>query len=551
VIVLRAAVLVVLALAAAACTSEVGSGTGDDGAARKTVRPVYGDTLIEALLGDIQGLIPNITSDSASHTIGNLIYSGLVKRDESLRLVGDLAESWTVSRDCRNMTFQLKKNAKWHDGRPFTADDVVFTYQAMVNPKTPTAYKEDFKAVESIEAVDAHTVRVRYARPYAKALQSWSTTMLPRHLLESYVTEGRLREAPQNRESPVGTGPYRFKEWRTGEKVVLTANRDYYDTGPYLSRLVYRIIPSQATIFLELKAKGIDSSSTLTALQYKRQTDYPAFRRAYQKFRYPSSAYTYFGFNLKDPRFADKRVRQAFAYAISKQELIEGVRLGLGREATGPYKPGTWVYNPNVKRYPHDLERARQLLAEAGWREKNGDGLLVKDGKPFTFTLMTNQGNDERKKIAELIQASLRELGVGVDIRILEWASFIKEYIKKRRFEAIVLGWGIGLDPDQYEIWHSSKTGPDDLNHISYANPEVDEMLERGRSSCFEDERKKYYDRLQEILAEDQPIVFLYFPDALPVVATRVYGVVESPNGIGFNFTEWFVPRSLQRYTAG
>ena len=550
-IVLRAAVLVVLALAAAACTSEVGSGTGDDGAARKTARPVYGDTLIEALLGDIQGLIPNITSDSASHTIGDLIYSGLVKRDGSLRLVGDLAESWTVSRDCRNMTFQLKKNAKWHDGRPFTADDVVFTYQAMVNPKTPTAYKEDFKAVESIEAVDAHTVRVRYARPYAKALQSWSTTMLPRHLLESYVTEGRLREAPQNRESPVGTGPYRFKEWRTGEKVVLTANRDYYETGPYLSRLVYRIIPSQATIFLELKAKGIDSSSTLTALQYKRQTDYPAFRRAYQKFRYASSAYTYFGFNLKDPRFADKRVRQAFAYAISKQELIEGVRLGLGREATGPYKPGTWVYNPNVKRYPHDLERARQLLAEAGWREKNGDGLLVKDGKPFTFTLMTNQGNDERKKIAELIQASLRELGVGVDIRILEWASFIKEYVKKRRFEAIVLGWGIGLDPDQYEIWHSSKTGPDDLNHISYANPEVDELLERGRASCFEDERKKYYDRLQEILAEDQPLVFLYFPDALPVVATRVYGVVETPNGIGYNFTEWFVPRNLQRYTAG
>ena len=544
-------VLIVLALTAVACSSEVGGGAPDDGAARRSARPVYGDTLIEALLGDIQGLIPNITSDSASHTIGNLIYSGLVKRDESLRLVGDLAESWTVSRDCRDVTFRLKKNAKWHDGQPFTADDVVFTYQTMIHPKTPTAYKEDFKAVESIEAVDAHTVHVRYPRPYAKALQSWSTTMLPRHLLERYVVEGRLREAPQNRESPVGTGPYRFKEWRTGEKVVLTANRDYYDSGPYLSRLVYRIIPSQATIFLELKAKGIDSSSTLTALQYKRQTDYPAFKRAYQKFRYPSNGYTYFGFNLKDPRFADKRVRQAFAHAISKQELIEGVRLGLGREATGPYKPGTWVYNPNVKRYPHDLERARQLLAEAGWTEKNGDGLLVKDGKPFTFTLITNQGNDERKKIAELIQASLREVGVGVDIRILEWASFIKEYVKKRRFDAIVLGWGIGLDPDQYEIWHSSKTGPDDLNHISYANPEVDELLERGRGSCFENERKKYYDRLQEILAEDQPIVFLYFPDALPVVATRVHGVVESPNGIGFNFTEWFVPRSLQRYTAG
>ena len=546
----RAALLVLLALTAAACTSEVGGGAADDGAARKSARPVYGDTLIEALLGDIQGLIPNITSDSASHTIGDLIYTGLVKRDQNLRLVGDLAESWTISRDCRDFTFRLKPNAKWHDGRPFTADDVVFTYQAMIHPKTPTSYKEDFKAVESIKAVDAHTVHVRYPAPYAKALQSWGTSMLPRHLLESYVAEGKLREAPQNRDAPIGTGPYRFKEWRTGEKVVLTANRDYYDTGPYLSRLVYRIIPSQATIFLELKAKGIDSSSTLTALQYTRQTDYPAFKKAYQKFRYPSNAYTYFGFNLKDPRFADKRVRQAFAHAI-KQELIEGVRLGLGREATGPYKPGSWVYNANVKRYPYDLARARKLLAEAGWREKDGDGLLVKDGKPFTFTLMTNQGNDERKKIAELIQASLRELGVGVDIRILEWASFIKEYVKKRRFEAIVLGWGIGLDPDQYEIWHSSKTGPDDLNHISYANPEADEMLERGRSSCFENERKKYYDRLQEILAEDLPLVFLYFPDALPVVANRVHGVMESPAGIGFNFTEWFVPRNLQRYTAG
>jgi len=545
----RRAALLVLALVAAACTSEVG-GTGDEGPARRTARPTPGDTLIESLLGDVQGMIPNITSDGSSHEIGNLIYTGLMKRDRELKFVGDLAESWTFSRDCLDLTFKLRPTVKWHDGRPFTADDVVFTYQTMINPKTPTAYKEDFKAVASIEAVDAHTVHIRYPRPYAKALQSWGTWILPRHLLEPYVTEGRLREAPQNRSVPVGTGPYRFKEWRTGEKVVLTANPDHYETGPYISRLVYRIIPSQATTFLELKAKGVDAAN-LTALQYKRQTEYPAFRKGYQKFRYASNAYTYVGFNLKDPRFADKRVRQAFAHAINKQALIDGVRMGLARAATGPYKPGTWVYNPNVQTYPYDMERARQLLAEAGWKEKNGDGLLVKDGIPFTFTLMTNQGNDERKKVAELIQASLRELGVGVDIRILEWASFIKEYIKKRRFEAIVLGWGIGLDPDQYEIWHSSKTGPDDLNHISFANAEADELLERGRASCFEIERKKYYQRFQEILAEEQPIVFLYFPDALPVVSSRVYGIIESPNGISFDFIEWFVPKSLQRYTAG
>ena len=227
------------------------------------------------------------------------------------------------------------------------------------------------------------------------------------------------------------------------------------------------------------------------------------------------------------------------------------MRLGLGREATGPYKPGTWAYNPNVRTYPYDMAKARELLAAAGWRERNTDGILVKDGQPFEFVLRTNQGNDERRKVAEIVQASLKDLGVRVDIQVIEWASFLKEYIKKKRFEAIILGWGIGLDPDQYEVWHSSKTGPDDLNRIGYANPEADEMLEKGRASCVEAVRKKYYDRFQEILAEDQPIVFLYFRDALPVISSRIRGIIPSPNGIRHNFNEWYVPKPLQRYTAG
>lgn len=521
----------------------------EDGPTAAAAKPAHGDTLVEAITGNVSGLIPNITADSASHEVGSNLYTGLIKRDRELNIVPDMAESWTFSPDCLQLTFKLRKDVRWHDGEPFTAEDVIFTYQTAINPKTPTAYREDFRAVKSAEAVDPHTVRITYGKPYAKALQSWGTWMLPRHLLERYVIEGKLRDAPQNWVAPVGTGPYRFKEMRAGEKIVLAANPDYYDGQPYVSRIVYRVIPSQATIFLELKAKGVDTAG-LTALQYRRQTEYPAFRKAYWKYRFASSSYTYLGFNLKDPRFSDKRVRQAFAHAINKQELIDGVRMGLGRDATGPYKPGTWVYNPEVTRFAYDLERARALLAEVGWKTRNAEGLLVKDGQPFTFTLLTNQGNDERKKIAEIIQASLRELGVGVEIRVLEWASFLKEYVKKRRFEAIILGWGIGLDPDQFEIWHSSKTGPDELNMISYANPEVDKLLEQGRQSCRQEERKKYYDRIQEILAEEQPIVFLYFPDSLPTVSRRVHGIVESPNGIRFNFPEWYVPRHLQRYTS-
>jgi peptide/nickel transport system substrate-binding protein len=542
-------VLLVLASAPlAGCGHEV-EGKGEEAVPREAERPAYGDSLIEASLGDVSSFIPNITSDAASHEIGGMVYSGLLKRDRELNFVGDLAQSWEFSKSCLDLTFHLRKDAAWHDGKPVTAADVLFTYETMIHPKTPTAYKEDFLAIKSAEAPDPYTIRLQYKQVYATALDSWEMWVLPKHLLGSYVRDGKLREAPQNR-LPVGSGPYRFQEWKSGEKIVLVANPRFYDGPPYLSRLVYRIIPSQATIFLELKARGVDMTN-LTAIQYTRQTDYPAFRKAYTKYRYAGNSYTYFGFNLKDPRFADRRVRQAFAHAINKQDLIDGVVLGLGQEATGPYRPGTWAHSGKVRRYPYDPARARALLAEAGWKDTDGDGLVDKNGKPFTFEILTNQGNDERKKVAELIQSSLKEISVGTEIRVIEWATFLKEYIKKRRFDAIILGWSVGQDPDQYEIWHSSKTGPDDLNAISYANPEVDALLEKGRSSCVQKDRMQYYHRLQEVLAEDQPVVFLYFRDALPVVSSRVHGIVPSANGIAYNFPKWFVPKRLQRYTSG
>ena len=503
------------------------------------------------LRGDIGGLIPSLTSDLPSHEVGGLIYDGLVKTDKDLNLAPAMAESWTYSRDCLELTFKLRRNVKWHDERPFTADDVVFTYQTMINPKTPAPFKEGFLLVEDVVAPDPYTVRVRYAKPYARAVETWDTEMLPKHLLQSFAAAGTLRESPQN-SWPVGTGPYRFQEWKPGEKVVLVANPDYYEGRPYLSRIVYRVIPSQATIFLELKAKGVDYVSTLTGLQYARQTEYPAFRKAYHKYRYPASDYTFLGFNLTDPRFADRRVREAFAYAINKQELIDGVRLGLAREATGPIRPGTWAYTKDVKRFEFDPEKAKALLAEASWKDRDGDGIVEDpDGKPFTLTIRTNQGNDERKKIAEIIQQRLKDIGVQAEIQLIEWAAFIKEFVKPRRFEIVVLGLGTGTDPDQFVVWHSSQRGPDQMNRSGYANPEVDQLLEVGRMSCVQKDRVRYYHRIQQILAEDLPVIFLYYRDALPVVSSRIRGVSPAPAGILYNFDEWYVPKAQQRYTAG
>lgn len=511
----------------------------------------YGDTFVEASIGDIGALIPSLATDAPSHEVGGLVYDQLIRADKNITWLPAMAESWQFTPDCLRLTFKLRQDVKWHDGHPFTAADVVFTWKTLVNPKTPAPFKEKFLQVQDVEALDPYTVQVTYAQPFGRALESWDEYVLPKHLLEGYVADGKLRESPQNKH-PIGTGPYRFQEWRSGEKVVLVANPDYYLGRPYISRIVYRVIPSQATIFLELKARGVDYSGGLTAVQYMRQTEYPAFRKAYNKFRYPGNGYTFLAFNLKDPRFADKRVRQAIAHAIDKQELMDGVAMGLAREATGPIRPTSWAYTDHVTRYAFDPGAAKRLLAAAGWTDRDGDGMVEdKDGRPFVFTIRTNQGNDERKRISEIVQQRLKDVGVKVEIQTIDWASFIKEFVKPRKFEAIVLGLGFGADPDQYVLWHSSQTGPEQMNRTGYANPEVDALLDKGRASCRREDRVKTYHRIQEILADDLPMLFLYVRDALPVAASRVHGPDPGPAGMMWNLPDWYVPKSLQVYTAG
>jgi peptide/nickel transport system substrate-binding protein len=408
-------------------------------------------------------------------------------------------------------------------------------------PSQPTAYSGDYLQVKKAEAVDDHTFRVTYPKPFAPALGSWGLAMLPRHLLAGQD----ITKSPLGRH-PIGTGPYKFKEWQTGNRIILTHNPDYFDGRPYLDGYIYRVIPDQATMFMELKAGKIDRMG-LNPLQYNRQTDYPRFARMFNKYKYVSFSYTYLGYNLRDERFADRRVRQALTHAINKEEIVEGVLMGLGQAATGPYKPGTWFYNSEVPRFPYDPEKARALLAEAGWQPGPG-GILKKDGQPFEFTILTNQGNEIRARSAEIIQRRLRDVGISVKIRIVEWAAFIQEFINKGRFEAVLLGWTTGQDPDLYDIWHSSKTREGELNFIHYKNPEVDRLLEEGRHTFDKDKRQQAYFRLQEILAEDQPYTFLFVPEALPAIHKRFRGVKPAPAGIDYNFPKWYVPQGEQKY---
>ena len=506
-------------------------------------RPDYGDALVRGSIGEPRTLVPVLASDSASGSICGLVFNGLVKYDKDLKLTGDLAEQWEISEDGLEITFYLRKGVRWHDGEPFTARDVEFTYKSLIDPDVRTPYSGDFEMVKELRVIDDYTLKVVYKEPFSPGLSSWGMNIMPRHLLE-----GKDLNNTKFARHPVGTGPYKFNIWKTGERVELLSNHDYFEARPCIDRYIYRIIPDQATLFLELRAEGVDYAS-LTPLQFKRQTQTRFFKENFQKFNFPSFGYTYLGYNLCDPRFQDLKVRQAINYAVDKEEIIRGVLLGLGRVSTGPFIPESWAYNKKVEAMEYDPGKARMLLKEAGWQDRDGDGILEKDGVKFSFTIITNQGNEQRRMTAEIMQRRLKEVGIEVRIKIIEWSAFVSEFIDKRRFDAVLLGWGLGQDPDMYDIWHSSKTKEGEFNFVGYSNDEVDRLLIDGRRTFEQRERSRIYHRVHEILYEEQPYLFLYVADALPILHARFKGIEVGVAGIGHNFIEWHVPRDEQRYT--
>lgn len=506
--------------------------------------PESGGTLIDAMVGEPSGLIPMIAGESAASAIAGRIFNTLLRYDRNLELEGELAQSWQVSPDRKTITFTLKPGLKWADGAPLTAQDALFTWQLVTDDKTRTPYAADYKLVIRAEAPDPLTFRVSYAQPYAPALDSWAgLQILPKHLLqgEDINTTAFARH-------PIGSHYYRLEEWKNGERISLVRNPNATQGQPRIERLVSRFIPDPASQFLELMADNIDVMN-LNPIQYARIVPArPEMKKKIALYKELGNGYTYLGFNLAHAPFDDARVRRAINYAIDKQELIDGVLLGLGEPIAAPYKPGTRWVNPALRPYPYDPNKARALLKQAGFEDHDGDGILDRGGKPFRFEIITNQ-NKQREMSAVLIQRRLKEIGIDVRIRVLEWASFLGRYIKTGDFDAVILGWSLSLDPDQYSIWHSSQTKPGQFNFIHYSNPRVDELLEQGRLELDPDRRMRIYHEFSRILLEDSPIVYLYEGYGLPAIHKRVRGIDDPapPAGIGWNSHEWYIPSPLRR----
>lgn len=512
---------------------------------KNSKEPAFDDTFVESSIGDASYLNPVLAADNASSSINGLVFNGLVKYDANLQLIGDLAEKWEISKDGLTFTFYLRRDVRWHDGKRFTAEDVLYTYERLIDPEVKTPYSSNYEKVKKVEILNPWTIRMHYREPFVPALESWGMGIVPKHIFGG--AKGKeFNEHPANKK-PVGTGPYKFKEWQVDEKIVLEANSDYFDGKPHIARYVFRIIPDQSVEFLELRNKSIDTM-ILTPDQYHA---YPEFFEDYEKYRFPRAAYTYFGFNLTHPIFKNFKIRKALAHAIHKKELVQAVLMGMGQPATGPFLPLSWAFDPTVQDFEYEPEKAKQLLAEEDWKDSNGDGWLEKNGKKFEFTLLTNQGNTMRKLTAEILQHQLKKIGIKMNIRIVEWSTFIKKFVNKKDFDAVILGWALAPDPDAFGIWHSSQKKEGQYNFVSYENAEVDRLLEQGRKTFDLEKRKQIYRKIHRLVHQDIPYIFLYYPDYLPVVHKRFVGpkvVPLSSFGFGWNFDKWFVPKNLVKY---
>lgn len=511
--------------------------------AGKSYPAAYGDMLVEGSLGDPTILNPVLASDSASFEVTGLVFNSLLRYGKDLNLTGELADRWFASSDGKTLTFVLKKNITWQDGVPLTARDVQFTLEVYLNPKVKTAYRSNYEMISGSDVVNDLTLRVHYREPFAPALETLGgMAVLPEHLLAGKD----INTADAFNFKPVGSGPYRFQAWKRAESVQLEFNPAYFEGRANLNRVIYRVIPDMSVQFMELRNGGLDMMG-LTPDQYHGEASQPAFTRRFNRYRYPSNQYTYLGFNLKHPLFQDERFRRGIALAIDKQALVDSVLEGLGQVATGPYTPTSWAYNSEVKPAPYNLNLARKLFVEMGC-QYGKDGLLLWRNQPVQFTLLTNQGNKNREQTATIIQAQLKEAGITVNTRVIAWSTFLAEFVNKRKFDAVLLGWSLSQDPDLYDIWHSSKTGEQEFNFVSYANPEVDRLLVRGRRTFDREERKEIYHRLHSVIAQDLPYVFLYVPDNLPAVHRRVLGIEPGKAGISYNFIRWYVPQGFQKY---
>jgi len=484
---------------------------------------LFSSTLHLATSTNPSRLNPILATDSSSSEIASFLFNGLVKYDkDSSTIIGDLAKEFYY-KDNKTLIFKLRKNVSWHDGEKFTAKDVVFTYKVLISPTISSPYSASFRFVKSVEALDDFTIKVKYKKPYFKALETWMMGILPEHILKD---ENNLMNSSFNI-NPIGTGAYKLYQLEHSKNIILTAFDDYFEGRAKIDTISFHVIADPMTRFLMLKSSALDVGN-MESMQYERQLNEGFFKK-FNIYENISRSYTYLGFNLRLDKFKNPKIREALSLAIDRQEMVNILFFNHAKVCTGPFLPGTKAFNEDVKAPTKNIEKAKQLLSEAGYSDEN----------PFTFEIVTSNSSSIRPYAAQILQYQLKKAGVVVKLRVMEWQAFLNMVVFPHKFESVLLGWGLSPTPDPYMFWHSDNDKKGGFNLVGYHNKRINRMIEESQSIIDREKLSKIWKKMFKIITDENPYLFLYIPNSITAINKEIKNVESTPSGIWHNYIKW------------
>ena len=508
-----------------------------------------GDWLVFHIIAEPATLNPITRKDIyASYIVGdefgNVFESFLKYNLDAIELEPLLAESYEISENGLELTFNLRDDAYFSDGKKITTDDVIFSYQTIINPKVDAhALANYYRDIKEVIRINDRTVKFVMRQPYYKSVEvAGGMPILPKHIYEFDDPS----EFNEHRSNPIGSGPYVFEKWDVGQQIVLRRNENYWGPKPKLKKLIFRIITNEIAALQALRSHEIDFIEPASE-QFVELSENKEFIEEFRCISYwsPTEGYSYVGWNQLLPFFADRKVRLAMTHLIDREGIIRGIYKGLGRVVTGPFYFLGPQNNPGIEPWPYDPAKAMKLLNEAGWIDTDADGIRDKDGVLFRFKMMIPSGSPIYERLARLIKDSMAKAGIEMIIDPYEWSVF-EERLNQRNFDAIMLGWGGVVQSDPYQIWHSSQIAGRGSNRIGFANDEADTLIEEARRTMDVEKRNKLYHKFHEILHFEQPYTFFRARPAIRFLDKRFENV--KIHKIGLDIHEWYVPKEKQRY---
>jgi len=506
--------------------------------------PVQGGDLIIGSSGKPTLFNPLYSNDSVSSDVEGMIYDSLIGSDLEFNPTTDDAMAESVNEEDNGLTYvvKLRDGIKFHDGEPLTADDVVFTYNIPLSDDYDGPRKSYFESLESVEKVDDLTVKFHLKQVDVQFPSvGLSFGILPKHILGD-VPIADLGTNEFNTKKPIGSGPFKFVENKPGEYVKVEAFDDYYQGRPYLDSITMKIVPDANAMLTQLQNRDIDFWAGVP--QSDVETVETFADSAGIKLEHGLAlSYTFLGYNLRNDLFKDKEVRQAITHAIDRQQIVDEIMDGKGEVADVPESPLSWAYNPDVPKFEYDPEKAKKMLADAGWKP-GADGILEKDGKRFSFEVKTNQGNKVREDITVLLQSQLKDVGIEVKPMVVEFSSLIADIDPGVwNFDAIVLGWSLATDPDPSGIFHTKEIA-EGLNFAGYSNPELDKLMDAQLQQQDKEKRKEEIGKIQAGIAEDQPYSFLYYPEEYRAMPAELQGYEFHAKNYIYHPNKWWLKKA-------